>query len=202
MLQRDRLVSVTLARDGLTLETTDYPGWATFGALLAEVIGQLAATSRPDGVIRVGLRYIDEIRLPEAPATSRDWAGWIDPRLLSPLTLLDDEEPSTANVTLQYGEPPGYVTVFRASPLSGGWTVNPDGPLRQPISLPGGPYFLLDTDASWADPSRRVPPFESDAVTTVFEELHARCHDLFEASITSDLRDLLRRDRTEVWGTA
>lgn len=200
ILQRDRLMAITLGRDGLTLETTDYPGWATFGPVLAEVVRQVETTSRPDGVVRVGLRYIDEIRLPTAPETTTGWTNWIDPRLLGPLALLDDEEPSTANITLQYGEPPGYVTVFRASPLSSGWTVNPDGPLRQPIGLPAGPYFLLDTDASWADPSRQVPPFDSDVISSVFEDLHTRCHDLFEASITPDLQQLLRRDPTEVWG--
>lgn len=201
MVQRDRLMAITLGRDGLTLETTDYPGWADFSAVLTEVTDQLAVGCRPDGVLRIGLRYVDEIRLPEAPAAPRGWTAWIEPRLLSPLTL-DDEEPSQANITLQYGEPPGYVTVFRASPLAKGRTVNPDGPLRQPMAFPDGPYFLLDTDASWADPTRQVPGFEPDVIAPVFEALHTRCHDLFEASITRELRTLLERDRTDVWGAA
>ena len=202
MLQRDRLMAITIGRDGLTLETSDYPGWTDFRAVLKEMLGNLQEASRPDGVLRVGLRYIDEIRLATAPETPAGWAGWIDSRLLGPLTLADDRSPSEANTILQYGIPPGYVTVFRASPLASGRAVNPDGPLRMPVVTPAGPYFLLDTDASWADPERQIPQFEADNIAAIFDELHGSFHQLFEASITDDLREFLRRDRAEVWGEA
>jgi uncharacterized protein (TIGR04255 family) len=201
MLQRDRLMSLTVARDNVVLETTDYPGWGAFSAVLVEVIDELAGTAEPDGVLRIGLRYVDEIRLPDPPSTPRGWTGSIDSRLLAPLTLIEDVEPNESNITLQYGVAPGYVTVFRASPFASGRSVNPDGPLRQPVDYPDGPYFLLDTDASWADPARQVPPFTREVIAPVFETLHTRCHDLFEASIEPNLRTLLRRDRAEVWGS-
>lgn len=198
MLQRDRLTSITLGREGFTLETTDYPGWTDFSKVLGEVVEQLETAACPDGVLRIGLRYVDEIRLPTPPATTREWARWIDPSLMGPLNL-GSHEPSTANIGLQFGEPPGYVTVFRAGPVPRGRSVNQDGPLRQPFPFPDGPYFLLDTDASWADPDRQVPPFTRDLICSVFEDLHGRAHELFEESVTDDLRTVLRQTREEVW---
>lgn len=201
MLQRDRLMAITLGREGLTLESTDYPGWTDFSRVLSELVDQLASASCPDGVLRIGLRYVDEIRLPTAPATTREWLKWIDPSLMGPLNL-GSEEPSTANIALQFGEPPGYVTVFRAGPVPRGRSVNQDGPLRQPFPFPDGPYFLLDTDASWADPDRQVPAFTTDLIGSIFEDLHGRAHELFEASVTDELRKVLRKSREEVWSQA
>jgi uncharacterized protein (TIGR04255 family) len=200
LFQRDRLMAITLGRDGLTLESSDYPGWTEFSKVLYELVEKLVRTACPDGVLRVGLRYVDEIRLPSPPATAREWAKWIDPRLMGPLDL-GSEEPSTANIALQFGEPPGYVTVFRAGPVPRGRSVNQDGPLRQPFNFPDGPYFLLDTDASWADPDRAVPEFTTDLLGKVFEDLHARSSELFEASITEELRNVLQDSREAIWST-
>jgi uncharacterized protein (TIGR04255 family) len=200
MLQRDRLMAITIGRDGMTLETTNYPGWPDFSKILSDLVDELASVACPDGVLRIGLRYVDEVRLPEAPATVRDWSHWIHPSLMGPLTL-GSEEPSTANIALQFGEPPGYVTVFRAGPVPRGRSVNEDGPLRQPFPFPDGPYFWLDTDASWADPDRQVPVFTTDLILPVFEVLHTRTHELFEASITDELRAVLQKTREEVWSS-
>jgi uncharacterized protein (TIGR04255 family) len=194
-------MAITLGREGFTLESTDYPGWTDFSRVLSELVDQLASASCPDGVLRIGLRYVDEIRLPKPPATTRGWAKWIHPSLMGPLNL-GSEEPSTANIAVQFGEPPGYVTVFRAGPVPRGRSVNQDGPLRQPFPFPDGPYFLLDTDASWADPDREVPAFTTALIGPVFEALHARAHELFEASVTDELRKLLRKSREGVWHQA
>jgi uncharacterized protein (TIGR04255 family) len=202
LLQRDRLRGIALSRDGITLETTDYyPGWSDFRDCLTEILSNLQETSPPDGVLRVGLRYIDEIRVPESPETLSGWDKWVDSRLVGPLTLTS-EEPSRATTVLQYGTPPGFVTVARAEPLPEGRVIQPEGHLRMPVDTPAGPFFLLDTDASWADPTRQVPEFDADAIMGIFERLHTSCHDIFEASITDDLREFLRLTRDAAWSGA
>lgn len=200
-LRRDRLMSVTLSRDAITLEATEYRGWTTFSRVFVDVLRALEQGRRPDGIVRVGLRYIDEVRIPDAPATFDGWRGWLDDRLVAPFTLDDPARLTNGTVVLQYGQPPGYVTIFRAAPFTSGRTVQPEGPLRMPVETPDGPYFLLDTDSSWADPDRQVPEFSANRVAEVLGELHKPCKRLFEASITERLREeVLRRPRAGVMG--
>ena len=199
-LTRDRLTSITLGRDAITLETTEYHGWSAFRDQFAEVLAALENAGQPDGILRVGLRYIDEIRVPQRIETVADWQGWIDERLLSGFTIDANELPRNATIVLQYGDAPGHVTVFRASPVASGRTVQSEGPPRMPFETPEGPYFLLDTDASWADPDRQVPEFQVDRIIQILTELHEPASRLFENSITERLRtDVLSRPREEVW---
>ena len=186
-LTRDRLMMVTVGRESLTVETTSYPGWTAFQAILHEALRVVSERGMPDGILRIGLRYIDEIRVPGI-AQASDWGTWIDPRLAGPLGL-HDTPPTTAQIALQFGEPPGFVTVFRAGPIPEGRTVQAGGALRVPFETPDGPYFLLDTDSSWADPERRVPEFDPDTVMETANELHQMCVSLYEASISDRLRD-------------
>jgi uncharacterized protein (TIGR04255 family) len=191
---------VTVGRDSFVLETTDYPGWTRLREIFVEALGGLESTARIDGLARVGLRYIDEIRVPQEIGSPSDWAGWIDDRLVAPLTLDEEQTPATATTFLQYGEAPGYVTVFRAAPVPSGRTVQSEGPLRMPFETPDGPYFLLDTDAFWTDPDRQVPEFDLGRVAEILDQLHAPSSRLFESAITDRLRDeVLRRPREEVW---
>jgi uncharacterized protein (TIGR04255 family) len=200
-LARDRLTSATVSRDSILLETTFYPGWTAMSAQLGTLLTALGETLLPAGVLRVGLRYIDEVRVPTQVADVNDWAGWISDTLVAPLSIDDEATPTTATTVLQYGEPPGHVTTFRAAPFPAGRTVQSDGPLRMPRETPDGPYFLLDTDASWADPSRQVPEFSPARILEIADELHAPCKRLFEAAVTDRLRDeVLRRPPEEVWG--
>ncbi len=196
---RDRLASIVVGRDAITCETTLYPGWTPFRERFTGILYALQDARRPEGTLRVGLRYIDEIRVPGV-ATLSDWTGWISDNLIAPFRLLGDIEPSTATLALQYGTPPGFVTLFRGAPFPVGRTVQPEGPLRMPFATPDGPYFLLDTDASWADPDRQIPEFDVDRIVEILNELHEPSNRLFEASITDRLRDeVLRRPLEEVW---
>lgn len=196
-LRRDRLMSVTLSSEAVTLETTEYHGWTAFRDLFLKVLRSLEAARKPDGVLRAGLRYIDEVRLPQPPESVTGWKGWISDHLLEPFSLDPSASPSNGTVILQYGDAPGYVTVFRAAPFAKGRTVQEQGPLRMPFTTPDGPYFLLDTDASWADPNRQIPEFSISSLETILETLHKPCRQLFEASITGELRDQVLSKRRE-----
>jgi uncharacterized protein (TIGR04255 family) len=197
---RDRISSAVLGRDVLVLETTEYPGWTEFQERFARLLTSLEEVRRPDGVLRIGLRFIDEIRVPGVQKIA-DWRGWVSDALVAPF-ILDELEPSAATVALQYGAAPGLVTTFRAAPFASGRTVQEDGPLRLPFDTPEGAYFLLDTDASWTDPHAQVPEFDVASIVAILTELHEPCHRLFEAAITDRLRDdVLRRPREEVWAS-
>ncbi|MGH7691201.1 MAG: TIGR04255 family protein [Candidatus Dormibacteria bacterium] len=195
-LTRDRVMSLTFSKDGVTLETTQYAGWSNFRGVFVAALEELSKTARPDGILRVGLRYIDEIRIPQPPASPIEWAGWVAEGLIAPFALHDPHRLSNAMVLLQYGEQPGFATTFRASPFPRGRTVLPQGALRLPVETPEDAYFLFDTDSSWSDPERKVPEFDAPFISSLLDQLHEPCVALFEASITDKLRaEVLRRPR-------
>lgn len=189
--QRDRLASVTVGRDAVILETTSYPGWSRFRDQFAAIV-EAFGDDAPDGLLRVGLRYIDEIRVPEAIESAADWEPWISPTLAAPFSLRSTP-PVAVNVALQYGTPGGHTTLFRAAPFAEGRAVQSEGPLRMPFETPEGPYFLLDTDSSWSHPDREVPEFVVTDIIRIANELHEPSIELFEASITDRLRDEVMR---------
>lgn len=200
-MPRDRLMSVTVGRDAVVLETTAYETWTDFRDLFMEVLSALSDSQRPDGYLRLGVRYIDEIRVPEEIPTVADWRGWVADALVEPFTIDDAASPTSATIALQYGEYPGYQTLFKAAPFASGRTVQDEGPLLVPFATPDGPYYLLDTDSSWFDPQSAVPEFDVVAMTAMFNNLHAPCKKLFERSLGPRLRpEVLGRPREEVWG--
>jgi uncharacterized protein (TIGR04255 family) len=183
------LASVAVTKEVIALETTNYEGWSSFKRSFADVLAALGEVSKPDGVLRVGLRYVDEVRVKDGPLDIYDWSEWIDERLVSSFRLLSPDVPlASGTLALQYGDPPGYVTIFRAGPFAGGRTVQEQGTLRMPLATPEGPYFLFDTDSSWAEPSRQIPEFSLDLIDEIAIRLHDPCSDLYEASITEKLR--------------
>jgi len=82
---RDRTLAVALTDSSLTVETTNYRHYLEFRTVLRRVFAAAAELLQPDGVARVGMRYIDEIRVAGIEADrSADWREWLDPSLLPP----------------------------------------------------------------------------------------------------------------------
>ena len=70
--------------DALVVETRDYRGWEnSFSPIIADVLEAAQQTCRPDGVLRIGLRYVDEIRVPGVESIPGDWNGYIAEQLLA-----------------------------------------------------------------------------------------------------------------------
>lgn len=95
---RDRTTSVTFHTGALVVETTRYGQFERLMELLTVAIDARLSLGGLDGLERVGLRYIDEIRVPE-PSEARtadavglgagggpvaDWAEWVAASLLGP----------------------------------------------------------------------------------------------------------------------
>ena len=187
--RRDRLASVVLGRDAVRLEATDYPGWSAFREILTNVLSSLAEFGEPAGIVRLGLRYVDEIRVPTEIQEFSDWSDWIDKRLVGPFMVEHDPPLNSGTVFLQYGVAPGFVTIQRAGPVSSGRAVQDNGALLMPVETVDGPYFLMDTDASWTEPAGQIPEFNVDTIGGIFDQMHASCKQLYEESIEQKLRD-------------
>jgi uncharacterized protein (TIGR04255 family) len=77
---RDRTLAVAVTEDSMTIETTRYRHYPEFRETIERAVAAAAAGLVPDGVARVGMRYINEIRVPrideDDPAL---WTSWIAP---------------------------------------------------------------------------------------------------------------------------
>lgn len=198
-MSRDLFTSVTFHRDALVVETTRYRGFGQMFDLVRQVIEARLAVGPLDGVDRVGLRYIDEVRTPGA-GEPNSWGQWIHPSLLGPDDVSGGLNLSTdawQGVAAYSGALPGpapfdQMSVVLRYGVGDGYAVTPSGDLRRDTPPPG-PFFLIDIDSFWSARDG-VPPLDLDAFDATLEGLHAPVQALFENAITDRLRnEVLRR---------
>ena len=187
---RERTAAVTFNSQVLLLETTQYGEFATLMDLLQLALTARQAVAPLDGLERLGLRYIDEIRVPDTGPI--DWSKWVDSSLVGPAQLaaatglaMQDHQALARfqvsddhTIALAYGPRHGFAVA--------------DKPLVRTLP-PAGPFFLLDIDSSWTTPGA-IPKFEPSHIMRLCEELHEPVNALFEASITNQLREEVLRN--------
>ena len=82
---RDKRTALSIRPDSLVIETTDYGSYDRMHELLDVALQTRLAVAAPAGVERIGLRYIDEIRVPaENGGSAPVWGQWVDASLLGP----------------------------------------------------------------------------------------------------------------------
>lgn len=192
-LNRERTLSVLVTPDLISVETTQYPRYEAFKASVARALSALTeAEPAPAGLARIGLRYIDEVRVPGLDEVSEPWTRYIDERLAGPVTLrLEGASPVLLQGTLQFDLGEGQQVVMRYGAMKG-QSVR-DAPLRRRAVKGPAAYFLIDIDSFWMarDPT---PEFSIDAALAICDTLHRPVRGLFEAAVTDRLRDeVLRR---------
>jgi uncharacterized protein (TIGR04255 family) len=85
---RDRRTALTVRPTSLLLETTKYGSYERIRALLGAAARARVAIAPPAGIERIGLRYIDEIRVPLNNGEIRPaWGDWVHPALLGPVHI-------------------------------------------------------------------------------------------------------------------
>lgn len=191
-VNRDKTSSVTFREDALVVETTRYERYDHLRELAALAVEIRQRIAPVDGVDRIGMRYVNEVRVPELQSPS-DWALWVAPALAGPATLGPPLGPSvnTWQGVAVFGDPVGVGTTVRHGSFEG-YAVNPAGDLRRPTPPPG-PFFLIDIDSYWT-PVDETPKLERDSMLTHLDGLNSSVKALFEGLITDRLRnEVLRR---------
>lgn len=194
---RDRTIAITAAPTSLRIETTRYRGYDSFRELLQQVFEATSAVARPDGIARVGLRYIDEIRVPGInEGDFALWTEWVHHSLIAPPhpDSLSELEPAVGlwNGVAQYGFGADRYLVLRYGPGQG-FAVNPGGPLRRLPKPSPGPFFVMDFDSYW-EPAE-LPEFDVPSLIDTCDLLHAPASAMFENFVTERLRnDVFRKD--------
>lgn len=187
---RDKRTTVTYAPAAVTIETTRYDSWKWLRELAGVALAARMDIAPVDGVERIGLRFIDEVRIPGE--SEPDWREWVDPQLTAPNLALTPGrlQPLQQQSVVQYKTAsPEVLVTLRYGAVDGPSAV-------QGISLvqadfpPAGPFFLIDTDASWSPgQGQDVPPLEASDVLSRADGLHDHVKELFEASLTQRLRE-------------
>jgi len=196
---RDRTLSVAITGASLTVETTRYRQYLDFRSVVARVFDAAAELLNPDGIARVGMRYIDEIRVPgiEAERPSA-WRDWIDPSLLPPqldAMVSEDYEPAAWDGAVRYVTGPERSLVLRYG-AGQGYAVQPRASLSRPSPPPPGPFFVLDFDSFWEPLD--IPEFDPEALTETCDALRAPVRALFDLVITDKLRrDVFMKEPTD-----
>lgn len=189
-LTRSRRTSVTFTTTATIIETTDYKGWSDFKKYLAIGLSARQDIAPMDGLVRLGIRLIDEIRVPGEPR--QDWAEWLKPALLAPPVESAGRrlELKQQQAVVQYaGHDHGETITVRYGAMDGPPAVASAPNLVRP-NLPGaGPFFLIDTDAAWEiTEGVEMPPVSVADVAHLADKLHAPMKEIFEGFITDRLR--------------
>lgn len=191
LVNRQTTIAVSFRREALVVEASVYPGWESFRVIVSDAIDARMAVAPVDGVERVGVRYIDEIRVPADGEP--DWSEWVSPSLLGPAST----EPISLALTqwqgvAVYGGNPGHMMVLRYGPSSG-FAVDPSSELKRGKPTEGGPFFLMDVDSFWT-PGDSIPEVDRDTLIAICNDLHAPVSTLFEGLIQPKLREVFNRN--------
>jgi uncharacterized protein (TIGR04255 family) len=188
---RDKQSSITFGPESIIVECTRYSGWTRFCELMAAAVTARQDTSPVDGLDRIGLRFIDEIRLGPL-GNGSDWSGWVIDDLLPPrFDMLNlGLQPVQQQSAVQYATSSENETItLRYGAVDGPPVVTGGLNLVRAHVPPAGPYFLIDTDAAWTvGAGEPVPEMEAEGILATANRLHDSMEGLFESLITEKLR--------------
>jgi uncharacterized protein (TIGR04255 family) len=192
-LSRDQRTSITYRANAIVVETTKYRRYEDFRHLVEVAVEARQSVALIDGVERIGLRYINEIRAPEIGEDLMSWAAWVEPGLLCPLKLGDEiglRASQQQGVAVFIGGADRALTL-RHGPAVGHAVASND--LKRSLPPPG-PFFLVDIDSYWTA-SDEIPNLDSKRVLSICDSLKRPIRGLFERIVTDKLRsEVMRRD--------
>lgn len=190
---RDQTTSATFGPEAVVVETTKHRNLEHLLALVDLAIRGRQKVAPVQGLMRIGLRYVNEIRVPDLTDGALGWRDWVDTSLLGPISLAIDQGlvPEQWQGVAMFDRGEGKKLIVRYGPREG-YAFQPSGPLRRPTPPPSA-FFLLDIDSFWT-PDGEVPRFTSQTILRICTDLHEPVHSLFEKLITERLKEeVLRR---------
>lgn len=192
---RERRAVVSVTPGSLVVETSDYRGYEVFRPMLGLAIQAVTDGVAPKGPMRIGLRYIDEIRLMDNPMSLHDWEDYLSEAVTGVSALGEAAgglEPKGWQGQAAFSGGDGMTVVVRYGPRDG-VAVKPEGLPQRHVEP--GPFFLFDIDSFW-EPSGGIPEWDAGWLLEQCDRLHTPIRALFEGVITDNLRDeVLRVER-------
>ena len=193
-MSRESTASVTFKNSAVMVETTRYSGYDDLRRLARLVVDARQEVGQIDGIERLGIRYINEVRAPNAGPDLATWDSWINPLLLGPATVGDAAKlgPAQLQALVKYQIAPASTLALRYG-ASEGYAVDPAGDLRRPTPPPTW-FFLLDIDSFWT-PTDGVPKFTPEGFIAECDRIHEPVRRVYESVITDRLREEVLHER-------
>jgi uncharacterized protein (TIGR04255 family) len=157
LVARDRHTAITFRPDAMTVEVTVYPGWDTFRTIVHAMVTARQDVAPVDGCLRIGLRYINEIRTP--PLDDAGWSRWVVGSLLGPQEQLADLKLTTEtqqHVVQCKGPHPGDSLTLRYGAARGAVVQSTPTLQRLKAAAPDEDFYLIDIDSAWYDPLKGI----------------------------------------------
>lgn len=183
--------TLTIMSGSLTYETTAYTSFENLLDAVTAACNALDAAKVRPAVQRVGLRYIDEVRVHKQITDVRQWSTWISDPLIGHLAVGPGDVPATGTQSVStYDLGEGKGLNFRFAALNQGPIVVPQFLKRPPV--PSGPFFVLDFDGFQDFTGRDAVPLSADVVRDSLSTVHVPCGTAFQRSIKDEARVLFR----------
>jgi uncharacterized protein (TIGR04255 family) len=183
--------SITVGSSSIIYETTAYSEFDDLRTGVTSACEALISANVQPALVRVGLRYIDEVRAPEPVTDVRAWGKWVDRSLVGPLAIGPDDvavRNAQGLVTFDLGDGKGLN--FQYSALNQGAVVEPMFLKRRRFEP--GPFFVLDFDGFHDFSAEVAVPLDATVVADILSAVHAPAGAAFQRAITEDARTLFR----------
>ena len=181
---------IVLSQDFLTLEARAYNDFDEFLNRLEDAIGSLAEYIQPTFITRIGLRYINEIRL-NTLRTNTHWNSIIRTDLLGPLVIPEFIGQASQIISAQqlvFRYPGNRGVNIHHGLLAEGTTVQGH---KKPQDI-SDPFYLLDFDVFQEFPlPGNVAEVDSSAIQQFVKEYHKVIYQLFRWSVTQEYISML-----------
>ncbi|WP_328358258.1 TIGR04255 family protein [Mycobacterium sp. NBC_00419] len=187
----ERTEAVTITAGSLTYETSGYTEFDSLHTAMGAACQALVQAQVAPELKRVGLRYIDEIRVAQPVTDARQWGTWVDASLLGPMAITPDHVPSAGiqgAVGFDLGGRGGLKIQFAS--FTEGATMLPGHLRRRPFEP--GPFFALDFDGFVEFGAEESVRLDAGVVTELLAKVHAPLGAAFQGSITDAARALFR----------
>jgi uncharacterized protein (TIGR04255 family) len=183
--------SITITPSSLMYETTAYREFDDLRVGVTAACEALIGANVHPALLRVGLRYIDEIRVPERITDVRAWGKWIDSSVVGPLAVGPDDvavRSAQGLVTFDLGDGKGLN--FQYAALDQSPIVEPQFLKRQRFEP--GQFFVLDFDGFRDFSGQDAVPLDADEVADILTAVHVPAGAAFQRAITENARNLFR----------
>ncbi len=186
-----RTESLSIASTFIAYETTNYEDFDILLSALSAASTALLEAGAAPALERIGLRYIDEIRVPGEVSEVGDWSEWIDSRLLSVVGFAPHgATASSMQGHASYDLGAGRQLNFQYAALNGPSVVGSENLLR--VQPEVGPFFVLDFDAFETFVSGGGVLLNLQTVESSLSAVHSPAGATFQESITDQARNLFR----------
>lgn len=187
--QRTATVALNPNSLQLTVIGHAYQGYESFKPWLKPCLNALEQALPSAGIERLGIRFLDEVRVPTPLNSAEDWAQWVNPGLLASAAAFGENATVQMRGSTVFNSGQDCQVHFQWGDFEGQTVVSDEVPLAK-LEHENGKFFVLDVDSAWQAPEFTV--LTAEQMIERIESLHTPIGAIFQWAITEKSRELFR----------